>query len=140
VKKHYDSGNMQTLQKTWTAKGVVWLTVISSAPGTQGYVTPAESQAFVKTANAAPTAVLLDPQGTLGHRYDAKNTPQMFVIDPKGTLMYDGAIDNQPSPDPATLKGAVNYVSNALTEALAGKAVTQPLTVPYGCTVKYAAK
>jgi peroxiredoxin len=137
VQKHYNSGNMQTLQKTWTAKGVVWLTIVSSAPGTQGYVTPAESQAFVKTSGAAPTAVLLDPDGTVGHLYEATNTPQMFVIDPKGTLIYDGAIDNRPTPDPASLAGATNYVSAALTAAMAGKPVATPTTVPYGCSVKY---
>jgi peroxiredoxin len=137
VQKHYNSGNMQRLQREWTAKGVVWLTIISSAPGTQGYVTPAQSQAYTNEEHASPTAVLLDPSGTVGHLYDARNTPQMFVIDPKGTLIYDGAIDNRPTPNPASLEGATNYVDLALGEALAGKPVTTPVTVPYGCTVKY---
>jgi peroxiredoxin len=137
VQKHYNSGNMQKLQKAWTDKGVVWLSIISSAPGTQGYVTPEQSQAFVKQSNASPTAVLLDPTGVVGHTYAATNTPQMFVIDPKGVLLYSGAIDDRPTANPASLEGATNYVDNALTEALAGKPVTTPVSVPYGCTVKY---
>jgi len=138
VQKHYRSGNMQALQKEWTGKGVVWLTIVSSAPGTQGYVTPEQSQAYMKAQNAAPTAVLLDPGGEVGHLYDARNTPQMFVIDPTGRLIYDGAIDDRPTADPASLQGATNYVSQALTEAMAGQSLSRPLTPPYGCTVKYA--
>lgn len=114
TKKHYGSGNMQELQKEWTAKGVEWFTVISSAPGQQGYVTPAEENAYVAKMHAAPTAVLMDPQGRLGHLYDAKTTPQMYVIDPKGKLIYEGAIDDRPTPDPDDVKGARNYVSDAL--------------------------
>jgi peroxiredoxin len=138
VRKQYNSGNMQKLQKEWTGRGVVWLTVISSAPGKQGYVTAGEENAYVKQVNAAPTAVLLDPRGELGHRYDAKTSPHMFVIDPSGTLIYDGAIDDQPTPDPASVAGATNYVSQALAEATAGKAVSVPTSRPYGCSVKYA--
>ncbi len=137
VQKYYSSGNMQKLQRDWTAKGVIWLAIVSSAPGTQGYVAQAGSQAFVKQSGAAPTAVLLDPTGQVGHLYDARNTPQMLVIDPKGTLIYNGAIDDRPSADASSLAGATNYVTNALTEALAGKPVSVPVTVPYGCTVKY---
>ncbi len=99
TRKHYESGNMQRLQKEWTAKGVVWLTVISSAPGTQGFVTPAQEKEYLKQMNAAPTDVLLDPAGTLGRLYDVKTTPQMFVIDPGGTLIYQGAIDDKPTSD-----------------------------------------
>ena len=138
VQKYYNSGSMQKLQRDWAAKGVVWLTIVSSAPGTQGYVDQAGSQAFVKQSGAAPTAVLLDPTGQVGHLYDARNTPQMLVIDPKGTLIYNGAIDDRPSADASSLVGATNYVTNALTEAMAGKPVSVPVTVPYGCTVKYA--
>jgi peroxiredoxin len=138
VKKHYESGNMQKLQKEWTARGVVWLTVISSAPGLQGYVTPAEADAYVKEKNAAPTAVLLDPTGVMGRAYDAKVSPHMFIIDPKGTLIYNGAIDDKPTTDLADVPGAKNYVSAALTEAMAGKPVSIPTSRPYGCTVKYA--
>jgi len=138
VQKHYNSHNMQNLQREWTAKGVVWLTIISSAPGTQGYVTPEQSQAFAKQSGMASTAVLLDPKGDLGHLYAATNTPQMFVIDPKGILVYSGAIDDQPTADPASLKTARNFVAAALAEATAGKPVTTPMSQPYGCTVKYA--
>ena len=112
--KHYLSGSMANLQKEWTAKGVVWLSVISSAPGEQGYVTPAEENAYLKTMNAAPTAVLLDPTGVIGRLYSAKTTPHIFVIDPTGKLIYQGAIDNKPTTDQADLKGAQNYLNDAL--------------------------
>lgn len=135
--KHYDSGNMQRLQKEWTAKGVVWLTVISSAPGTQGYVTAAQENDYLKRMNAAPTAALLDPSGQLGHLYDARTTPQMVLIGKDGKLLYDGAIDNRSSADIVDIKGAKNYIAQALNEATADKAVSQPATRPYGCTVKY---
>lgn len=138
TRKHYESGNMQALQKEWTAKGVAWFTVISSAPGTQGYVTPAEENAYIAKMHAAPTAVLMDSQGKLARLYGAKTTPQMFVIDPAGKLIYDGAIDNRPTPDPDDINGAQNYVSEALIQAMAGKSVTTPYTRPYGCSVKYA--
>jgi hypothetical protein len=137
VQKHYNSGSMQALQKTWTDKGVAWLTIVSSAPGLQGYVTPEQSQTYVKQMKASPTAVLLDPTGAVGHLYDAKTSPQMIVIDPKGVVIYNGAIDNRPTPDPSSLTGATNYVNQTLTEALAGKPVSTPVSVPYGCTIKY---
>ena len=138
TKKHYESGNMQRLQKEWTAKGVVWFTVISSAPGTQGFVTPSQENDYVKRMSATPTAVLMDPGGTLGRLYDAKTTPHMFIIDPGGTLIYNGAIDDHATSDQADIATSKNYVSMALTEALAGKAVSDPATRPYGCSVKYA--
>ena len=138
TRSHYESGNMQRLQKEWTAKGVVWLTVLSSAPGTQGFVTPAQEKEYLKQMDAAPTDVLLDPVGTLGRLYDVKTTPQMFVIDPGGTLIYQGAIDDKPSSDKSDIARSKNYVSAALTEALAGKPVTEAATNPYGCSVKYA--
>jgi len=137
VKKQYDSGNMQKLQKEWTARGVVWLTVISSAPGKQGYVTASEADAYVKDKGAAPTAVLLDPAGTMGMAYEAKTTPHMYVIDPSGKLLYNGAIDDKPTTDLNDVPGARNYLSQALTEAMAGKSVSMPTTKPYGCSVKY---
>ncbi len=137
VRKQYNSGNMQKLQKQWTAKGVVWLTIISSAPGKQGYVTAAEENAYIKREGAAPTAAILDPTGAIGHLYGAKTTPHMFVVDPSGTLIYDGAIDDRPTTDLADIPGAKNYVSAALTEAMAGKKVATPVTRPYGCSVKY---
>jgi hypothetical protein len=138
VKKHYNSGNMQRLQREWTARGVIWLTVESSAPGKQGYVIGPEADAYVLQQKAAPTAVLLDPTGALGFLYDARTSPHMFVIDPKGMVVYNGAIDNKPSTDASDVADATNYVSAALKEAMAGKAVTTPSTRPYGCSVKYA--
>jgi len=137
TKKHYVSGNMQSLQKEWTAKGVAWFTVISSAPGEQGYVTSAEENDYLAKMHAVPTAVLMDSQGKIGRLYNAKTTPQMIVIDPAGKLIYDGAIDNRPTPDPADIQGADNYVTDALTAALAGKPVNPAYTRPYGCSVKY---
>ena len=137
TQKQYNSGNMQRLQREWSAKGVIWLTVISSAPGQQGYVTASEENAFVKKINAAPTAVLLDPTGALGHLYDAKTTPHMFIISPEGTLVYNGAIDDRPTTDLADIEGAKNYVSLSLEEAMSGKPVSNPTTRPYGCSVKY---
>ncbi len=137
TKKHYDSGNMPRLQKEWTGKGVVWLTIISSAPGSEGYVTPTQENDYLKQMSAAPTAVLMDPGGTLGRLYSAKTTPHMFIIDPKGTLIYDGAIDDHATSNPADIAKSKNYVSAALEEALAGKPVTDAATEPYGCSIKY---
>ncbi len=136
--KHYNSGNMESLQRQWTAKGVVWLSVLSSAPGQQGYVTPAEENDYLKTMKASPTAALLDPTGAIGHLYDARTTPHIFVIDPTGKIVYQGAIDDQPTPDPASLKNADNYVNDALNAAMAGKPVAVAVTKSYGCSVKYA--
>ena len=137
TRKHYVSGNMQALQKEWTSKGIAWFTVISSAPGQQGYVTPGQENAYVQQMHAVPTAVLMDPAGKLGHLYNAKTTPEMFVIDPQGKLIYTGAIDDKPTPDTDDIRGANNYVSDALTEAMAGKPVATPYTRSYGCSVKY---
>jgi len=137
TQKHYNSGNMQRLQREWTSRGVIWLTVISSAPGKQGYVKAAEENAYVKQVNAAPTAVLLDPTGVLGHLYDAKTTPHMFIIDTKGILIYNGAIDDRPTTDLADVNGARNYLSLALEEATSSKPVSISTTRPYGCSVKY---
>jgi len=138
TKKHYVSGNMQALQKEWTGKGVVWFTVISSAPGAQGYVTASQENDYLAQMHAAPTAALLDPDGQLGRLYNAKTTPEMYVIDPAGKLVYTGAIDNRPTPDAEDIKGADNYVSDALTAAMAGNPVATPYTRSYGCSVKYA--
>ena len=138
TQKHYNSGNMQRLQKEWTGRGVIWLTVISSAPGKQGYVTASDENAYLKQVNAAPTAVLLDPTGALGHLYDAKTTPDMFIISPQGTLIYNGAIDDRPTTDVSDVNGAKNYVTAALGEATSGKPVSNPTSRPYGCSVKYA--
>jgi hypothetical protein len=140
VKKHYDTGNMQKLQRDWTGKGVVWLTIISSAPGLQGYVTPEESRAYMAGKKSAQTAVLLDPTNTIAYAYNAKVSPQMVIIDPDGTLIYDGAIDDKPTANHADVDTAENYVVKALEEAMAGKPVSNPTNRPYGCNVKYAEK
>jgi thioredoxin-related protein len=137
-RKHYLSGSMEAQQKEWTAKGVVWLSVISSAPGEQGFVDPTEENDYLKKMHAAPTAAILDPTGQIGHLYGAKTTPHIFIIDPTGKLIYQGAIDDQPSPEPETLKGAKNYLNESLTAAMSGKSVLVATTRPYGCSVKYA--
>jgi peroxiredoxin len=138
TKKQYDSGNIQALQREWTAKGVVWLTILSSAPEQDGYLTAAQENAQMEKVHAHPTAAILDGSGQIGRLYGAKTTPHMFVIDPKGKLIYDGAIDDKPTTDTADVKGAKNYVSAALTEAMAGQPVEVASTRPYGCSVKYA--
>jgi hypothetical protein len=117
---------------------VVWLSVITTAPGKQGYQTAEQSQAYQAQQNASPTAVLLDPEGTVGQLYAAKTTPHMFVIDPNGVLMYDGAIDDRPTTDLADVDGATNYVVAALKAGMAGQTVATPVSRPYGCSVKYA--
>lgn len=138
TQKQYDSGNMQSLQKEWTAKGVVWLTILSSSFGQQGYMTAAQEDAWIAKSHAAPTAAILDPSGAIGHAYEAKTTPHMFVIDPAGKLIYEGAIDDHPTTDLADVPVSKNYVSAALSEAMAGKPVAVAYTRPYGCSVKYA--
>jgi hypothetical protein len=138
VRKHYDSGNMQALQREATASGVVWLQVISSARGEQGYLDGPGALARVRTDNAAPTATLLDPTGVMGHAYGARNTPHMFIINGDGVVVYQGAIDDRPSARPASLEGANNYVRSALADLAAGRPVQLAETTPYGCSVKYA--
>jgi peroxiredoxin len=138
TKKQYDSGNMQALQQEWTGKGVVWLTVLSSAPGGQGYLDAAGENAQLARVHAHPTAAILDPSGEIGKLYSAKTTPHMFIIDPEGKLIYAGAIDDKATTDAADVKTAKNYVSAALTEAMAGQPVQVASTRPYGCSVKYA--
>jgi peroxiredoxin len=136
--KHYASGNMQALQKDATGKGVVWLTVASSAKGEQGHIGPAEADKLTTERNAAPSAVLLDHAGTMARLYGARVTPHMYVIDPKGTLVYAGAIDDRPTSSQADVKGARNYVREALQAVAEGKPVPTDSTRPYGCTVKLA--
>ena len=137
VKKHYNSGNMPMLQKKYREKGVVWLSIVSSAPGTQGYHEPEEAKKLNEKKGGRATAILRDPEGTVGHMYDARTTPQMFVIDPEGILLYGGAIDDKPTTSLSDVEGAKNYLVTALDEAMAGKAVTTTKTQPYGCSVKY---
>jgi hypothetical protein len=138
VKKHYDSGNMQKAQARAAASGVVWLTINSSAPGKQGYMTPAAAKSFAAGQASKRTAYLLDPNGTVGKLYGAKTTPHMYVINGKGALTYMGGIDNKPSPNPADIATARNHVLAALTEMKAGKGVSVTTSRPYGCSVKYA--
>jgi peroxiredoxin len=137
VGKHYRSGNMQALQKEAVGQGVVWLTILSSAPGTQGNVTAAEANELTRSRGASPTAVILDPSGTIGRAYDARTTPHMFVIDKTGTLVYMGGIDDKPTTDVADIATAKNYVRLALGAVAAGKPVQEAVTRPYGCSVKY---
>lgn len=138
VKKHYNSKNMQTLQKRYTEKGVVWLAINSSAKGKQGYCTAEVANKVVKERGATPTAFLLDHDGAVGHLYGAKTTPHMFIIDKQGVLIYQGAIDDKPSTKLQDVKAAHNYVAEILDELLAGKKVSPKATQPYGCSVKYA--
>ena len=137
TKKHYESGNMQRLQKEWTAKGVVWLTVISSAPGMQGFVTPSQENDYLKTMNAAPTAVLMDPTGVVARLYAAKTTPHMYVIDKDGSLKYMGGIDSLATTDEADIARAEPYLKEAMLAVALGNPPPHAVTKPYGCSIKY---
>lgn len=137
VQKHYNSKNMQTLQKKYTEKGIVWLSIISSAPGKQGHSTPEQAMSQMKEKGALPTAVLIDENGAVGKMYGARTTPHMFVIAPDQTIIYQGAIDNIRSADPEDVSKATNYVGQALDESMNGQQVSVSLTQPYGCSVKY---
>ena len=137
VEKHYKSDNMQSLQKDFTDKDVVWLSIVSSAKGKQGYVEGKEANEIIAQKNASPTHLLLDPEGDVGKLFGAKTTPHMYIINKKGELAYKGAIDSIASADPADTKTAENYVDIALSEMLTNKAVTTASTRPYGCSVKY---
>ena len=137
VIKHYDSGSMQKLQKEYTGQDVIWLSVVSSAPGKQGDLSPAETNQAKEEKGSAATAILIDGGGTVGQLYGAKVTPELYVINPAGDLIYAGAIDDKKSVDPADVAGATNHVKQALDEALAGQPVSTPRTEPYGCSVKY---
>ena len=138
VGKHYGGGNMQALQERAEADGVVWLSVVSSAPGEQGYFEPAAMNARTEQEGGRQAAVLLDPTGEVGRAYDAQTSPHMFVIDPEGRVVYNGAIDDRPTTDLADLEGATNYVVPAIAAAQAGESVDPASTQPYGCSVKYA--
>lgn len=137
VVKHYSSGNMQMTQKKAADDGIVWLSVISSAPGEQGNVSGPEADDLTASRSASPSAVLLDPSGEIGRLYAARTTPHMFIIDPKGTLAYHGAIDSIKSTDVTDIPKAQNYVLNALAQMKAGEPVKPQGTRPYGCSVKY---
>ncbi len=138
VKHYHRSGNIPAQQEKWGERGVVWLAIVSSAPGTQGYYEPAEMNAESEKAGSKAAAVLLDPEGTVGRAYEARTTPQMVVIDPEGRVVYMGAIDSIASTRVEDIETAVQYVDQALTEAMAGQPVSVPLSRPYGCSVKYA--
>lgn len=138
VQKHYNANNMQALQKRAAEDGAVWLSIISSASGKQGHVTGEQANELTKSRNAAPTAVLLDETGEVGKLYGAKTTPHMFIVDAEGKLVYEGAIDNKPSPRESDIKDATNYVQQALDEIKAGKPVSVSTSKAYGCGVKYA--
>lgn len=137
VKKHYDKGNMQGLQRNAAEKGVVWLSIVSSAQGTQGYYPPKEAHAMMLEKKAQPTALLLDPEGQVGRMYGARTTPHIYIIDKTGNLVYRGAIDSIRSTNPDDIPKATNYVTQALGELMAGKPVSVAKTRPYGCSVKY---
>ena len=137
VKKHYGSGNMQRLQKAYTEKGVIWLSINSSAPGKQGNYDPVVMDQLMAGKGANSTAVLLDPNGTVGRMYGAATTPHMFIIDPQGALVYQGAIDSIPGTDQSEINEADNYVEAALEAAMSGKPIEVASTKSYGCSVKY---
>ena len=137
VKKHYDSKNMQTLQKEVTGEGAVWLAVCSSAPGKQGHFAPADAAAKSAEYGSAATAYLIDEEGDVGKLYGAKTTPHMFVVNPEGVVVYMGAIDDKSTLGSSSIPEAKNYVKVALAEAKGGKPVTDSSTKPYGCSVKY---
>ena len=137
VKKHYGSGNMQKLQEEFAGKGVVWMSIDSSAAGKEGNLTPEQATKQIADWKMNHTTLLLDPDGKAGQAYGAKNTPHMFIVNPEGNVIYQGAIDSKATPNAADLASATNYVKVALDEAMAGKPVSNASTKPYGCSVKY---
>jgi peroxiredoxin len=137
VKKHYGGGNMQKIQQELTGKGVVWLSIDSSAPGLEGNLTAEQAEKKIGEWKMHSTAFLLDQDGKVGKAYGAKNTPQMFVINPEGKIVYSGAIDSKATPNPADIPSSTNYVKVAYEESTAGKPVSNAQTKPYGCSVKY---
>lgn len=139
VQKHYSGANMQGTQKDAAAEGVVWLSVNSTAPDHGDYKPPAAMAQWMQQQKASTTATLMDSDGKAGRAYGARTTPHLYIVDGSGTLVYAGAIDNKPSANPADVAGATNHVKVALAELQAGKAVSQPTTRPYGCSVKYSA-
>ena len=137
VKKHYDSDNMQSLQNDARARGVVWLTVSSTAPGHAGYMDGGGAERFRNRYDAIPTSILLDPDGRMGRQYDVEVTPQIFIIDPDGVLIYMGGMDDRPTTRAADVDQATDYVGEALDDALGGRPVARPITRTYGCPIKY---
>ncbi len=137
VKKHYSGGDMQKLQEEFAGKGVVWMSINSSAKGKEGHLTPEQATKQIADWKMNNTTLLLDEDGKIGQTYGAKNTPHMFIINPEGNLIYQGAIDSKATPNAADIAGSTNYVKAALEEALASKPVSNASTKPYGCSVKY---
>ena len=137
VVKHYSTNNMQQTQKTATDNGVVWVSIVSSAPGRQGNMSAEDAMKLEKEVGAHATARIMDESGDIGKMYEAKTTPHMFVISPDGNVVYNGAIDDNPSPSPDTVEGAKNLVLSALDDLSAGRPVEVSQTAPYGCSVKY---
>jgi peroxiredoxin len=137
VQKHYESGNMQALQRQYTAKGVVWLAINSTNPAHSNFRDEARSAQIMRDWKMNPTALMLDKDGKVGQAYGARTTPHMFVIDPQGKLIYAGGIDDQPTFSPADVKSAKNYVASALEESMSGRPVSVASARPYGCSVKY---
>ena len=138
VQKHYNSGNMPATQKSVTAQGVTWLSVSSTAKDASDYRPPSDLAAWMRSKDGVPTATVMDTDGKIGRAYGARTTPHMYVIDPAGKLVYAGAIDSKPTSNAADIKTATNYVNQTIGEVLAGKAVSQPTTRAYGCSIKYA--
>lgn len=137
VRKHYDSGNMQALQKEAAASNVVWLAINSTEPSHGDYLSPARLGRWMSEQKASPAATLMDEDGSAGRAYAARVTPHMYIVDPQGKLVYAGGIDSIPSARAEDIRSATNYVRNSLGEALAGKTISQPTTRAYGCTIKY---
>ena len=137
VKKHYDSSNMQSLQSKYTKDGVIWLAINSTEPTNPDYKKPSVMNAILKSANASPTAYLLDESGATGKAYGARTTPHMYIVNAQGTLVYAGGIDDKRTTNIADIKTARNHVAAALDELKAGKNISVPTTAPYGCSVKY---
>ena len=140
VAKHYETGNMQSTQEFAKEEEIIWLSIISSAPGTQGYISSNEANALTITRKASPTHVLFDPTGEVGRIYDAKTTPHMYIINEEGLLKYQGAIDDAGGRGfmSRDLLKAKNYVKESLREMGTGEEISSPVTKPYGCSVKYA--
>lgn len=137
VKKHYNAGNMQKTQEAAAADGVVWLTIVSSPEGKQGFVTPEQADKLTTDRAAKPTGVILDTDQVIARAYEAKTTPHMFVVNPEGKLVYAGAIDDKPTAKAEDVEGATNYVLAALDDMKNGRPVATAETEPYGCAVKY---
>lgn len=141
TRKHYalvnGVGNSQAMQQEYTRRGVIWLSVVSSGPGRQGYTSAEKAEDMARDKGAAPTAIIRDTAGVLGRLYGARNTPQYAIIDPQGVLRYGGAIDDRRTSSARDIAGATNYVRAALDAGLAGRPIAVAQTQPYGCEVKY---